>query len=49
MKINYIDDVLSLRNSKHLLIELEIKDTVYTASRTVHTLTHTSTLTVRAG
>ena len=34
MKRNYIDDVLSLSNSKHLLIELEIKDTVYTASRT---------------
>ena len=33
MKRNYIDDVLSLSNSKHLLIELEIKDTVYTASR----------------
>ena len=29
-----IDDVLSLNNSKHLLIELEIKDTIYTASRT---------------
>ena len=30
----YIDDALSLSNSKHLLIELEIKDTAYTASRT---------------
>ena len=34
MKRNYIDDVLSLSNYNHLLIELEIKDTVYTASRT---------------
>ena len=34
-KRNYIDDAFSLRNSNHLLIELEIKlDTAYTASRT---------------
>lgn len=33
-KRNYIDDALSLSNSKHLLIELEIKDIAYTASRT---------------
>ena len=32
-KINYVDDDLSPSNSKHLLIELEIKDTAYTASR----------------
>ena len=33
-KRNYIDDALSLSNSKHLLIELEINDIAYTASRT---------------
>jgi hypothetical protein len=33
-KRNYIDDALSLSNSKHLLIELEIKDIAYTASMT---------------
>ena len=34
MKGNYINDVLSLSNYKHQLIEIEIRYTVYTASRT---------------
>jgi hypothetical protein len=56
LKFSYINDILSLNNSKYgdfvdriYPIDLEIRDTTGAAIGRLHTLTYTSKLTVKTG